>query len=151
MRLACWRTRPSDRKLSLDALLIDVALRNCFGATPKPTRDGCNYSELVLPACDAGNSVGDDDPGAAVSLTAATGCATRKSRFRSSSTFGNSSRLRRPKWSRKNCVVSYRSGRPGTSARPAIFTNPRSIRVCNTPSMFTPRTASTSARVIGWR
>src|SRR5207247_10157026 len=64
-----------------------VALRkHCFGATPKSTRQRLRYPEPVVPACvDSGDSGG------------ATTLATGHLRFRNSSTFGSSSRFRRPK------------------------------------------------------
>ena len=65
---------------------------------------------------------------------------------------GSSSRLLRPKYSRNSRVVPSSSGRPGRSRWPTtrIHCRSSSVRV-----MFgltaTPRTASISARVIGWR
>ncbi len=70
---------------------------------------------------------------------------------RSSATPGRASRFRSPKCSRNRCVVPRSHGRPGSSLRPAIFTSCRSRRFRRIWSTATPRTASISARVQGWR
>ena len=48
-------------------------------------------------------------------------------------------------------VKKYLGGRPGTSLRATARIRLRSRRVVTTPSTSTPRIASTSALVIGWR
>src|SRR5215212_9720299 len=62
---------------------------------------------------------------------------------------GRSFTLFKPKSSRKRLVVPYRIGRPGISARPAIFTRCFSIRLRMVSPHATPRIASMSARRIG--
>ena len=59
--------------------------------------------------------------------------------------------LARPKWSRKRRVVPYWSARPTTSARPVTLISRFSCSSRSTGPTRTPRTASTSARVAGWR
>src|SRR5215510_16254399 len=54
-----------------------------------------------------------------------------------------------PKCSRKNLVVPYMIGRPGTSFRPTIRTSLRSHNVRRTPDVSTPRISSISDRTSG--
>ena len=56
-----------------------------------------------------------------------------------------------PTNSRKWSVVPYWIGRPGSSARPTTVISSRSRSLAMPASADTPRTASISERVTGWR
>src|SRR5690606_2151059 len=70
---------------------------------------------------------------------------------RNSWTLGRSFSDAGPKRARKVSVVPYWSGRPGTSARPTTLTSLWSSRLFSIGPTFTPRIASISARITGWR
>ena len=57
----------------------------------------------------------------------------------------------RPNTSRNRSVVLYKIGRPAVSLRPASAISSHSSSVFTTPSTLTPRIASISVRVTGWR
>ena len=64
---------------------------------------------------------------------------------------GRQDRSLRSKTSRNSLVVEYTAGLPGAFFRPDIFMSLLSMSVESTPPESTPRMASISPRVMGWR
>jgi len=109
------------RELSFGAALFTRCCfgEHCFGATRNQQARACATQNCRSRLRKIGDSGG------------ATTLATGKLRFRNSSTFGSSSRFRRPN-DREKLRCSYRRDVPGFRAA-SILTKPRSINVCSTP------------------